>query len=160
VSFSTYNGGDLTDGYARIHSSAPVNSSVGYVFDGLPSVPAFSSAVATSASIPVSIGNGGAQNTGIAILDLSSSPPVVVLTLQDSTGAPVPGGSATVSFSSGKRIVGLLNQLLPGINVGESFKGTLTVQSSYGPFPGGVMSMVALQFDSGNVVSVPITVIR
>jgi len=161
VTFSTFNGGKLSDGFARIHSSVPVTSGVGYTFDGLPSIPSFSSTTGTSVSMPVSLGSDGNQNLGIALLDLDSFSPYAILTLRDATGGLVPGGTTAVSFPSGKRVVGLLKQLLPpGLNLGAQFRGTLTIQLNYGPFVGGLMSVVALQFDNGSVTPVTIQVIH
>ncbi len=161
ATFSTYNRGSLADGYARVHSSISVESSVGYAFDGLPGAPSVSGVVGSAFSIPVNFESGGIQNTGIALLDLDSTPPVALLTLRDSAGALVPGGIGAVSFSSGKRVVGLLNELLPpAARLGPQFAGTLSIELRYGPFGGGQASAIAIQFDGANVTPVAVSVIR
>ncbi len=159
VTFSTYDGGTLTDGFARIHSSAPVTSGVGYTFDGLPSVPAVPGTVGTSINIPIVSASGGTSNVAIALLDLDTHPPLALLTLRDSSGAMITGGSAALHFRAGKRIVGFLDQLLPaGLNLGDGFSGTLTIDLYYGPIEGGLMSAVALRFNGTSVTHVPIQV--
>jgi len=161
VTFSTFNGGSLKDGFARIHSSAPVISGVGYAFDGFESVPPVPAAVGTSVSIPVDFGGGDGANMGIALLDLDSAPPTAILTLKDSAGNFVAQGGVALRFSSGRRIVGLLNQLLPGaIDPGSPFSGTLTIHLSYGPFVGGTMSAVALKFSNTGVTPVEVSVVQ
>ena len=87
--------------------------------------------------------------------------PTAILILRDSTGAVVASGNVALQFSQGKRIVGLLDRLMPGaIQPGSAFNGTLTIQLNYGPWVGGTMSALALQFSPSGVIPVPIDVIQ
>jgi hypothetical protein len=156
---NTSNFGDLSVGNVRVHANSSVSPSVRYLYPGLETSGAATPVVATVASIPVSIGNGGVQNTGIALLGIDSSLPTLVLTLRDATGAVVPGGIRTLTLAVGQQLVGYVSDLLQLPNLTQ-FTGTLTVELHKGPFYDGVVSVIGLQFDQASLTPAAIQVIQ
>lgn len=71
------------------------------------------------------------------------------ISLRDSAGNAIAGGSRTLDVTAGQHIALFVNQLLPSVTATQ-FSGTLTITAS-----AGTISVLALQFNG--VVS-PVTV--
>jgi hypothetical protein len=151
--------GNLATGYARVLSSAPVTVDGGFVMPGLAGDARASSALGNTISIPVSVGAGGVRNTGVALLSLESARSTLLLTLRDSSGAVIPGGTGSVTLEANGKISSYVTQLLPLVT-SPSFTGTLTIEMTRGPFATGMMAVTALQFDAGTVTPVTVTTIQ
>jgi hypothetical protein len=159
ATFDTHNVGALTIGNVRIHSNSNVTPDVRYLYPGLVTSGKATPVITTLASIPVSIGNGGIQNTGLALLGIDVSSPTLILTLRDATGAAVPGGIRAFNLAPGQQLVGFVSELLQLTNLTQ-FTGTLTLEMHKGPFFAGVISLLALQFDQGTLTPASIQVIE
>ena len=155
ATIDTHNVGALTVGNVRIHSNHDVAAAVRYLYPGLVTTTSSTPVVTGLGSIPVSIGNGGVQNTGVAILGIDPNEPAVYLTLRDSTGAVVSGGTRAVNLALGQQLVGYVADLLQLTNLAQ-FTGTLTVETHKGPYYAGAVSLLALQFDQGTLTPVAI----
>jgi hypothetical protein len=155
VTFNTHNKGTLQSGSARIHTSGVVTADAGYQYPGRTSTGRVSAVTARSVSVPVNVANAGNTNTGIAILKLTAGN--VILTLRDSNGAVIAGGEGGVAMSVGDHIVKFVTELLPNVTASQ-YTGTLTVQMFQGPFPGGMIAVAALQFDTGTLTAVPVAI--
>jgi hypothetical protein len=90
----------------------------------------------------------GNQNTGIAILPGASGD--LNLSVQDSGGTSIAGGSRTLAATANQQIVGFVKDLLPAVTQSR-FSGTFTVTAV-----SGQISVVALQFN-GAIAPVTIT---
>jgi len=155
VTFNTHNKGPLSSGSARVHTSDVVTVDAGYQYPGRTSTGRISPVTARAVSVPVRVANAGNTNTGIAILKLTSGN--VILTLRDANGAVIAGGEGGVAMSVGDHIVKFVTELLPNVTASE-YTGTLTIQMFQGPFPGGMINVAALQFDTGTLTAVPVTI--
>lgn len=159
VTFNTHNKGAVETGNARIYSNAVVNVDAGYFYPGLTSEGRAKSVVANSISIPVSIGSDGVRNTAVAFLNLESAPVTVLLTLRDTSGAVVAGGTNFFVLDPGEHGDAFVTELFPALGV-ESVLGTLTVEVTRGPIPSGLIVALALQFETTSVTPVTISVIN
>ena len=157
VTFNTHNKGTLMSGSARVHTSDVVTVDAGDQYPRFTSTGRVSTVTARAVSIPVSVVKTGSRNTGIAILKLTAGN--VILTLRDSNGAVIAGGEGGVAMSVGDHIIKFVTELLPNVTASE-FTGTLTIQMFQGPFPGGMIAVAALQFDTDTLTAVPVTIVQ
>jgi hypothetical protein len=149
VTVTTSNAGALTGGFARVFSNGTVNVGTRYTH------PQFTSAIssattvtARSVSLPVAVGTTANQNTGVAIL--AGSAGTLTLSLRDSGGNAIGGGSRSVDVTAGQQVAAFVRELLPGVTQTQ-FTGTLTITTS-----AGTISVLALQFD-GSMTPVTVT---
>jgi hypothetical protein len=149
VTVTTSNAGALTGGFARVFSNGTVNVGTRYTH------PQFTSAISSattvtsrSVSLPVAVGTTANQNTGVAIL--AGSAGTLTLSLRDSNGNAIAGGSRTVDVTAGQQVAAFVRELLPGVTQTQ-FTGTLTITTS-----AGTISVLALQFD-GSMTPVTVT---
>ena len=160
VTLSTNKRGTLTAGPARIHSNAPVTVDVEYSRPGLTSSNRVRTVVGNSVSIPVSVSGGGVRNTGIALQSLEDSDTTtIVFTLTDANGTVIPGGIGGITLAPGEHLASFVTELLPSVSQSE-FSGTLKIDMLKGPFAGGVMAVLGMQFDAGTLTPVTVSILR
>ena len=160
VTLSTSKRGALTAGPARIHSNAPVTADVEYSFPGLTSGNRVRTVVGNSVSFPVSVSGGGIRNTGIALQSLEDTDTTtVVFTLTDANGTLIPGGTGGITLAPGEHLASFVTELLPSVSQSE-FSGTLKIDMLKGPFAGGVMAVLGMQFDTGTLTPVTVSILR
>ena len=94
---------------------------------------------AASVSLPVAVGATATQNTGIALI--ANSAGTLNLTLRDSTGSVIAGGSSTINVTAGQQVASFVPQLLRSVTA-TRYTGTLTITAS-----AGTISVLACQFD-------------
>jgi hypothetical protein len=147
---STHNKGDFTSGFARAFSNGSVTVESRFIN------PAFASdrttgttATAQSVSIPVAVSDQPVRNTGISVI--ANSAGTLNLSLLDSSGNVITGGSRTIDVTEGQQISSYVTQLLPTNLTGSRYMGTLTITAS-----AGTISALALQFD-GTTHPAPLT---
>lgn len=149
LTFATYNKGNFYGGLARVFSNGSLAVETRYLH---PSFSASAGGVTTttarSVSIPVNVGSGPTPNTGIALI--AGSAGTLTLSLRDSSGAAITGGSRTIDVSAGQQISLFVKEFLPAVTA-PSFTGTLTITAGT-----GTISILALQFD-GTISPVTIT---
>jgi len=137
---STHNKGNLGAGFARVFSNGNVTVESRYVH---PSFIANSSTNTTvtagSVSVPVAVGATANQTTGVALI--ANSAGTLNLTLRDSSGSVIPGGSSTINVTAGQQISSFVPQLVRSVTA-TGYTGTLTITAS-----AGTISILACQFD-------------
>src|SRR5262249_48256977 len=121
ATFNLHNKGTLTAGYARIFSSGPVTADLGYQFPLLQTSGRAQRVTARSVSIPVTVGVSPLRNTGIAVVAQTAGN--LVLSLTDSTGSAIAGGSQSIPVTAGQHVVAFVRELLPQVTQTQ-FTGT------------------------------------
>jgi hypothetical protein len=149
TTLALHNKGNIAAGFAKVFSNGTVTVESRFLN------PAFTlnnatgtTATGRSVSIPVSVGATASQNTGIALI--ASSAGTLNLSLRDSSGNVITGGSRTIDVTAGQQLSQYVKQLLPSVTA-SSFTGTLTISTS-----AGTISALALQFD-GTISPVTVT---
>ncbi len=149
TTFNVHNKGTLTSGFARVFSSGPVNVEARYSHPVYTSGTAGSTTVTSrSVSIPVAVGATPSQNTGVAMVPGATGD--LTLSLRDSAGVAIAGGSRTLSVTANQQVVGFVKDLLPSVTLNQ-FTGTLTATAS-----AGQISTIALRFN-GAIAPVTVT---
>jgi hypothetical protein len=145
TTISTNNKAAFSEGFAKVFSNGSV------AVDARFSHPLFSQSADTttvtsrSVSLPVSV--SASTNTGVAIL--AGSAGTLTLTLQNSSGGAIAGGSRTIDVTAGQQISSFVSELMTGVTATQ-YSGTLTITTS-----AGTISVLAVQCDSSIT---PITV--
>jgi hypothetical protein len=141
ATMSTHNKGNLTAGFAKVFSNGSVTVESRFIH------PAFTSdrstgttATGQSLSIPVAVSDQPVRNTGISLIANSSG--TLNLSLRDSNGNVIAGGSSTINVAAGQQVSSYVTQLLPTNLTGSRYTGTLTITTDT-----GTISALALQFD-------------
>jgi hypothetical protein len=148
VTVSTHNAGTLTAGFARVFSNGAVAVDAQYNHPSFTSPTSGATTVTSrSVSLPVTVGTT-TQNTGVAIL--ASSAGTLNLSLRDSAGTAISGGSRTIDVTAGQHLAAFIRELLPAVTQ-TSFTGTLTITTS-----AGTISVLGMQFD-GTMSPVTVT---
>jgi hypothetical protein len=149
VTYSTHNKGSLIAGFARVFSNGPVAIESRYLHPVLaPGPRSIATVTARGAAMPVSVGGSARQNTGIALL--AGPAAQLTLSLRDSGGNAIAGGSRTIDVGAGQHVAAFVTELLPSVTQPQ-FSGTLTITSS-----AGSISALALQFN-GTLFPVTVT---
>jgi hypothetical protein len=145
-----HNKGALTTGYVRVYSSGNVTLNAAYNFPALLTTATVTPVTAQMVSVPVNV--GGPSNTGIAVLATTAG--TLMLSLRNSSGVAVAGGSRNIDVLAGQHVVGFVKDLLPDVGA-VPVSGTLTIENR--PATGtGQLSAIALQFD-GTLTPVTVT---
>jgi hypothetical protein len=142
TTISTHNKGSFAGGFAKVFSSSNVTVDARYghpVF--APNANTATTVTSRSVSVPVSVGATATTNTGIALI--ANSAGTLTLSLVNSAGAAIPGGSRTIDVTAGQQITSFVSELLPTVTVPQ-YTGTLTITTS-----AGTISVLALQFNGG-----------
>ncbi|MBI4472530.1 MAG: CHRD domain-containing protein [Acidobacteria bacterium] len=140
VTLSTHNKGTLSAGFARIFSNGTVTVDSRYIHPQFaPAAAAASTVTSRSVSLPVSAGGSTNRNTGVALI--ASSAGTLNVSLVDSAGAAISGGSRTIEVTAGQQIASFVTELLPSVTAAQ-YSGTLTIAAS-----AGTLSVLALQFN-------------
>jgi len=147
-----HNKGDLTSGTMRIYSSGNVNVTGTYnYYLAFPQAATVTPVTARMVRIPVNV-NPGSLTTGIAVLNVTAG--TVIMTLRDSLGAAIPGGSVSFDVTAGQQLLGFVRDFMPGVTQTQ-YSGTVTIENR--PATGnGVLSALAIQFN-GTLASVIVT---
>jgi hypothetical protein len=136
---TTHNKGSFVGGFAKVFSNGAVNVESRYIHSAFPpNVNTVTTVTSRSVSVPVSAGPAITSSTGIAIL--ANSAGTLTLSLSNSAGAAIPGGSRTIDVAAGQQISAFVNELLPSAAL--PYTGTLTISIN-----NGTISVVALQFN-------------
>jgi hypothetical protein len=141
VTISTHNRGNLVAGFAKVFSNGNVTVDARYghtIFT--PNVNSATTVTSRSVSLPISVGLIANTNTGVAIV--ANSTGTLQISLRDSVGFPITGGSRSIDVVAGQQIALFVNELLPSIT-STTFAGTLTITTT-----AGTISVLALQFDT------------
>ncbi|HSR69874.1 MAG TPA: immunoglobulin-like domain-containing protein [Acidobacteriota bacterium] len=144
-------GGQIRSGSASVQSDGPVAGVVRFTIPGLgtavvPGSQPMSEALA-------SVRRQAGSNTGAAIRNTEDHGITLSLTLRDSQGQPVAGGSSTLALPAGGRLALLLDEIF-GDAVPASFQGELEIRSQDGSFVA-----VVLEFGSqpGSFTALPVS---
>ncbi len=149
TTINTHNKGDFGLGFAKVFSNGAVNVESRYFHPVYTTGAAGASTVtARSVSVPVSVGTTGA-NAGVAIL--ANAAGTLTLSLRDSAGTAISGGSRTIDVAANQEVVAFVKELFPSVTA-TSFAGTMTITTS-----SGTISVLALQFDATGTIN-PATV--
>ncbi len=106
--------------------------------------------VMTDASFFVDVVPGIGRDLGVAIVNPSSTPSSVTITLRDPTGK-VAGAPATILLQAQQQLAKFLTELLPSTATGSAFRGSIELQSST-PF-----SVLGLRFSGSDFSTLPVT---
>jgi hypothetical protein len=147
---NVHNKGLLTTGFARIYSNANVNVTMGYNFPAFAATTTVTPVTARMVSLPVSV-SGSTLSTGVAILNVT--PGTLILTLRNSFGGPIAGGSRSIEVTAGQHLAGFMHEIFPDVTQ-SAYSGTLTVENRPGT-GNGIISVLGLQF---NGALAPVTV--
>ncbi len=150
-----HNKGNLVTGFIRVYSNANVSLAAAYNFPAFSTTATLTPVTSRMISIPVAVTSSGTANTGIAVLNLTAGQ--LLLTLRNSIGLPVPGGSRLIDVAAGQHIVGFVRDLFPDSPQGQSYVATVTVESRASTGT-GQLSAIALQFDSTTALLTPVVV--
>jgi hypothetical protein len=146
---STHNKGSLGAGFARVFSNGNVTVESRYIHPSFAANSGTNTTVtAGSVSLPVAVGATATQTTGIALI--ASSAGTLNLTLRDSSGNVIPGGSSTMNVTAGQHISSFVPQLVQSVAT-TRYTGILTISAST-----GTISVLACQFD-GAISPVTVT---
>jgi len=149
TTIETHNKGDFAAGIARVFSSGNVTVDAGFLHAAFsPNTNTATTVTSRSVSLPVSVGPAVTANTGVAIV--ADSTGTLTLTLRDSAGAAIAGGSRTVNVVAGQKLASFVTELLPTVTASQ-YTGTLTIAAGT-----GTISVLALQFD-GSISPVTVT---
>jgi hypothetical protein len=152
TTITTHNKGNLASGFGKVFSNGSVTVESRYIHPAFIANSSVSTTVtAASVSIPVSVGATAGQTTGISII--AGSAGTLNLSLRDSTGTVIAGGSATINVTAGQQLSSFVTQLLPSVTA-SNYSGTLTITAS-----AGTISVLALQFD-GTISPVSVTALQ
>ena len=103
----------------------------------------------TDASLFVDVVPSIGRDLGLAIVNPSSSPNSVTLTLRDQTGA-VAGVPTTILLQAQQQLAKFVTQLLPSATTGSAFRGSIELQSS-APF-----AVIGLRFSGTEFSTLPV----
>jgi hypothetical protein len=149
--------GNVQSGYAVItpnaNSPAPTPTvTFGMVKGGLVQAQAgvLPMPLMTDASFFVDVVPGIGRDLGVAIVNPSSSPNWVTLTLRDQTGT-VAGAPTTILLQAQQQLAKFVTQLLPSTSTGSAFRGSIELQSST-PF-----AVLGLRFSGSDFSTLPVT---
>jgi hypothetical protein len=146
---STHNKTNFVNGYAKVFSNGNVTVDSRYMHSALaPSTTSATTVTSRSVSIPVSVGPGITANSGIALL--ANAAGTLTLSLTNSSGGAIAGGSRSIDVTAGQQITAFVSELLPTVTATQ-YTGTLTITTS-----SGTISVLALQFD-GTVTALTVT---
>jgi hypothetical protein len=149
TTIETHNKGDFAAGIAKVFSSGNVTVDAGFLHAAFsPNTNTATTVTSRSVSLPVSVGPAVTANTGVAIV--ADSTGTLTLTLRDSAGAAIAGGSRTVNVVAGQKLASFVTELLPTVTASQ-YTGTLTIAAGT-----GTISVLALQFD-GSISPVTVT---
>jgi hypothetical protein len=149
TTISTHNKGQFTGGFAKVFSNGNVTVEARYMHPLFaPNANTGTTVTSRSVSVPVSVGATSTTNTGVALIANSSG--TLTLSLQNASGAAIPGGSRSIDVSAGQQITAFVSELLPSVTATQ-YTGTLTLAIS-----SGTISVLALQFD-GTIAPVTVT---
>jgi len=149
TTIATHNKGGFAPGIAKIFSSGNVTVDARFMHSAFsPNTNTATTVTSRSVSLPVSVGPAVTTNTGVALV--ADSPGTLTLTLRDSSGTAIAGGSRTVSVVAGQKLASFVTELLPTVTASQ-YTGTLTIATST-----GTISVLALQFD-GSINPVTVT---
>jgi hypothetical protein len=152
TTITTHNKGNLASGFGKVFSNGSVTVESRYIHPAFIANSSVSTTVtAASVSIPVSVGATAGQTTGISII--AGSAGTLNLSLRDSTGTVIAGGSAAINVTAGQQLSSFVTQLLPSVTA-SNYSGTLTITAS-----AGTISVLALQFD-GTISPVTVTALQ
>jgi hypothetical protein len=147
TTISTHNKAPFSGGFAKVFSNGSV------AVDARFSHPIFSQGASSattvtsrSVSLPVSVSSS--TNTGVALI--AGSAGTLTLTLQNSSGGAIAGGSRTIDVTAGQQITSFVSELMTGVTATQ-YSGTLTITTS-----AGTISVLAVQFD-GSITPVTVT---
>jgi hypothetical protein len=148
VTVSTFSRTGFTVGNARIFSNGNVTVESRYFFTAFTTAAAGATTVTSrSVSLPVFVA-GTSQNTGVSLI--ANSAGTLTLSLRDSGGNAIAGGSRTIDVTAGQNLSQFVTQLLPSVTA-TTYSGTLTITTS-----SGTISVLALQFN-GTLAPVTVT---
>jgi hypothetical protein len=149
VTVNTHNKTALATGFARVFSNENVIVESRYLFPQFSSVAAAATTVTSrSVSLPVSVAANPVRNTGVAVI--ANAAGTLTLSLRDSGGNAIAGGSRTIDVTAGQQVTQFVTQMLPSVTVTQ-YAGTLTITAG-----AGTISALALQFN-GTITPVTIT---
>jgi hypothetical protein len=104
----------------------------------------------TATSLPVDYVQSIGRNIGVAIANPNAGAAAITLTLRDEQGTSA--SSVTLTIPAGNQITRFVSELFPADVVGNTFRGSLSIQCS------AVVSMIGLRFSGQEFSTVPITV--
>jgi hypothetical protein len=149
TTISTHNKGLFNGGFAKVFSNGNVTVESKYIHPLFaPNANAGKTETSRSVSVPVSVGATSTTNTGVALI--ANSAGTLTVSLQNTSGAAIPGGSRSIDVTAGQQITAFVSELLPSVTATQ-YTGTLTLAIST-----GTISVLALQFD-GTIAPVTVT---
>ncbi len=104
----------------------------------------------TDASLFVDVVPAIGRNLGVAMVNPSSTPNSVTLTLRDQTGV-VAGTSTTILLQPQQQSAKFVTELFPAAGMGSAFRGTLELQSS------SAFAVLGLRFSGTEFSTLPIS---
>src|SRR3989442_10165098 len=126
ATMSTHNKGNLTAGFAKVFSNGTVTVESRFIHPFFISDRSTgTTATGQSLSIPVAASGQPVRNTGISVI--ANSAGTLNLSLRDSNGNIIAGGSRTIDVTAGQQISSYVTQLtkLPG-----HYNRTLTITTT------------------------------
>jgi hypothetical protein len=106
--------------------------------------------VMTDASLFVDVVPGIGRDLGVAIVNSSSTPNSVSITLRDPSGT-VAGAPVTILLQAQQQLAKFVTELLPSTTTGSAFRGSIELQSSI-PF-----AVLGLRFSGSDFSTLPVT---
>jgi hypothetical protein len=134
--------GPIKTGYVVVTADAPqsadplVSMNVGIVRNGVvqsQAAVAGASQASLRTTLGVDIDPDLGRNFGVAILNANSGPNSIHLTVLDERGVSI-SETKTISLGQFTQISSFVNELFPSGALGTSFRGSLIISSSSGPF--------------------------
>jgi len=150
TTISTHNKGGFLGGFAKVFSNGPVTVESRYAQTSFPPNSNTATTVtARSVTVPVTFGPAITNNTGIALI--ANSTGTLTLSLRDSSGAAIAGGSRSIDVTAGQYLSLFVSEWLPSVATPQ-YTGLLTFTIST-----GTVSALGLQFN-GSIVPATVTV--
>src|SRR3989442_10997030 len=129
ATMSTHNKGNLTAGFAKVFSNGTVTVESRFIHPFFISDRSTgTTATGQSLSVPVAVSDQPVRNTGIAVI--ANSAGTLNLSLRDSNGNIIAGGSRTIDVTAGQQGSPSLTQL---INVPGNYTRPVTITRTARP---------------------------
>jgi hypothetical protein len=141
TTISTQNKGFFAGGFAKVFTNGTVTVDARYMYPSFTlNTNTATTVTGRGVSLPVSVGATATTNTGVALI--ANVAGTLTLSLQNSSGAAIPGGSRTIDVAAGQQITAFVSELMSSVTLSQ-YTGTLTITTS-----AGTVSVLALQFDT------------